>query len=398
MNLTTRGSPAADILVVDDTPINLHLLTGVLQDRGYSVRPVSSGEAALQAARAAAPDLVLLDIDMPGMDGFQICEHLKADPTLADVPVIFISALTEVLDKVRAFSLGGIDYITKPFQAEEVHARVATHLELRRQRRELQQSYDRLQELERLRDGLVHMVIHDLRSPLTALVGYLELLELEAGGALSPTARSNLRRARDASGKMIGLVGSVLDVSRMEEGKLTPELHACDMGDLARQVTDSLRSLARDRSLSVERTPQPVMALADRDLVSRVLENLLSNALKLTPPGGAVRVGVERRDDEVEIAVHDDGPGVPPELRERIFDKFAQVEARARGSRFPSSGLGLTFCKLAVEAHGGRIGAESKEGGGSRFWFTLPAAWPALTPEAARADRRASPRAGSWGP
>ena len=164
-----------NVIVVDDTPANLQLLTGMLKERGYKVRPVPSGKLALQAAKNDPPDLILLDIMMPEMDGYEVCERLKADEKLREIPVIFISALNETMDKVRAFGVGGVDYVTKPFQFEEVDARVRTHLELQRQRRKLKENYEQLRRLEELRDNLVHMIVHDLRNPLTGISGFLDL-------------------------------------------------------------------------------------------------------------------------------------------------------------------------------------------------------------------------------
>ncbi|MEI8352800.1 MAG: response regulator, partial [bacterium] len=176
MRETTTDPEAPGILIVDDAPANVRLLADMLKDRGYKIRVALSGELALQAAHNHPPGLILLDINMPEMNGYEVCERLKADAKLRDIPVIFISAMHETLDKVKAFSMGGVDYITKPFQTEEVGARVRTHLELHRQRRELQRSYARLRELENLRDTLVHMIVHDLRNPLSVVRGSLDVV------------------------------------------------------------------------------------------------------------------------------------------------------------------------------------------------------------------------------
>lgn len=162
-------------MVVDDTVANLKLLQAMLQAKDHHVLAFTSGKAALAAAAQNPPDLILLDINMPEFNGFQVCEHLKADEELREIPVIFISALNETADKIKAFSVGGADYVTKPFQFEEVYARVKAQLELRRQKHELQHSYDKLLELEALRDNLVHMIVHDMRSPLTVAIGNLDL-------------------------------------------------------------------------------------------------------------------------------------------------------------------------------------------------------------------------------
>ncbi|MEI9893792.1 MAG: response regulator [Chthoniobacter sp.] len=172
MNDRPPAPPAPDILVVDDTEANLQLLSGMLRERGYKVRPVPNGRLALQAAKSAPPDLILLDINMPDLDGYEVCAQLKRDERTASVPVLFISALNETMDKVLAFGVGGLDYITKPFQFEEVDARVAAHLKLRRlqvdleeRNSELRRTNAELRRLQELRDNLTHMIVHDLRLP-----------------------------------------------------------------------------------------------------------------------------------------------------------------------------------------------------------------------------------------
>ena len=368
---SSHSDSGASILVVDDTPANLQVLVGLLKERGHRVRPVLEGRLALRAARAEVPDLILLDINMPDMNGFEVCEQLKADPKLADTPVIFISGNTETVDKVRAFSVGGVDYVTKPFQMAEVEARVATHLELRRKRRELQESLEALRRLETLRDSLVHMVVHDLRSPLAAISACLEVIKWDAEEQHRQELAADVETALHATRTIIRLVNSVLDVSKMEGAEMRLQLVPADIAAVARESVDELESLVGTRQLVREWPEDPVMAIVDRDVVSRVLQNLLGNALKFTPATGAITVEVEANDDMVRVAVSDTGPGIPREYRERVFEKFGQVDAVLRGQRF-STGLGLTFCRLAVEAHGGRIGVDSEVGRGSTFWFVLP--------------------------
>jgi len=367
---------APSILAVDDTPANLKLLFGLLKERGYRVRPVPSGALALQAATAEPPDLILLDIGMPEMDGFEVCARLKADPRTKDVPIIFLSAHTDTEEKVKAFAVGGVDYVTKPFQFAEVDARVATHLELRCQKRELQQSYDTLAELEKSRDSLVHMIVHDLRAPLAAMCAFLELLENDTRDVLSAENHGDIEEALAAAKKMAGMVSAILDVNKLEAGKLVPARSECNVVALAAEVVGSLGSLAGDRVVTVAREQAAVTAQVDRDLVSRVIQNLLANALKFTPACGSVRVTVVQGADVVRVEVADSGPGIAPADREKIFEKFGQVSARAEGRQGSSTGLGLAFCKLAVEAHGGCLGVDSEQGEGATFWFTLPAGAP----------------------
>jgi two-component system, sensor histidine kinase and response regulator len=365
----TETQTPASVLVVDDTVDNLRLLTGVLAQMGHEVRPVTSGAQALLAARHSPPDLVLLDVTMPQMSGYEVCARLKADPLLKDIPVIFLTALSDIADKVKAFEVGGIDYITKPFHLEEVQARVRTHLALSRANLQLSRSYAKLQKLEQLREDLVHMVVHDMRSPLMVLVSNLEFLKVESH-KLSPQAGEDLQAAMDGAQVVARMANDMLDVSRLEEGKLNLTLGEHDLGVLAEKIRASLLGFERGRNIELE-VRSPTVAACDSGLVQRVLENLVGNAIKHTPSSSVISISVGSRSGRARVEISDGGPGVPTEARQRIFEKFATVSGRRR-DRYHSAGLGLAFCKLAVEAHGGTIGVEPHEPEGSTFWFELP--------------------------
>ena len=365
------GAMPPNILVVDDTPANLQLLVGMLKEHSFKVRPVPNGELAIRAAQANPPDLILLDITMPGMDGYEVISRLKAHPATREIPVLFISALNETSDKVRAFQAGGVDYITKPFQFEEVEARVRTHLELRRQRIELKKNYEQLRKLEQLRDDLTHMIVHDMRSPLLGLQLTVDLLAMSEPAHKSENAES-LDTARQAVSVLIEMVNQMLDVSRLESGHIELYKTSCDLAALIRLVVDSYRVQAGARTLIMQ-TSGPVSTDLDEDLIRRVLANLVGNALKFTPADGRISIGASASGDMVRVEVTDTGPGIAPEDQQKIFAKFGQLDSpqKRRGS-----GLGLTFAKMAVEAHGGQIGVESRVGGGSTFWFSLPTSFP----------------------
>lgn len=371
--MTTETFSSRDIpgiLIVDDVPENLELLSGILRQRGYEPRPVPSGKLALVAAKADPPDLILLDIRMPEMNGLEVCERLKADAAMKDIPVIFITALTDIAAKMKSFSVGAVDYVTKPFQAEEVCARVATHLELRRRNRELQRSYDSLRELERHRDSLVHMIVHDMRSPLMAILGNLEMAQIET---LSDDAADFIGAASNSAGTIVEMISSLLDVSKLEAGQMKLVFTEVDLMALANATIRMLEPLRDRRRLALTSVMEMDAFPCDANLIQRVLQNLIGNAIKFTDKEkGIITVGVEETaKDWVRVTVVDNGPGIPLEYRRKIFDKFCQVETR-RQKRAHSTGLGLTFCKLAVEAHGGRIGLESEVGKESMFWFELP--------------------------
>jgi signal transduction histidine kinase len=370
----------ADVMVVDDTPANLAILEQMLSGEGYGVRPFLRGSQALAAAAAEPPDIILLDVNMPEMDGYEVCARLKADPRLADIPVLFVSALGEVWDKVRAFEAGGVDYVTKPFAFDELRARVAVQVQLRQAQRQLIErhgqlaaSYEQLERLEAMRDGLVHMIVHDLRSPLTGLQSFCDLLTHGLAGT-TPELHEYAQLAAEATARMLKLVNSLLDVHRLEAGELRPELAPCDLRELGEQVLRDAELAREQRRFELSAPPEPLLALVDAGLLRRVLGNLVDNAIKFTDAGdGLVRLTLARTDGGVRLEVSDNGSGIPPEYQERVFDKFGQVGTQAAETApRPSTGLGLAFCKLAVEAHGGRIGVTSDLCAGTTFWLVLP--------------------------
>ena len=364
------SAPVASVLVVDDTVENLRVLSDLLGEQGYEVRAVTSGRQALQAVEHDPPDLILLDITMPDMDGFEVCRRLRATEWSKDVPVIFLTALTATADKLRAFDAGGVDYVTKPFQFEEVLARVRTHVALRRAQTALADSYEGLRALEQLRDDLVHMIVHDMRSPLTALQIDLNLLKGPAA-ALDEVSRQGLQAALDSVKALNRMANDLLDVSRLEEGKMPIDRAEWDLTQIASEVRSTLRSIDRERPIDIE-TAGPVRATCDGTLVRRVLENLVSNGIRHTPAGSRIRISLASDRGRVRVEVHDQGRGVPPDAREKIFEKFGALQARHDRS-YHTVGLGLAFCKLAIRAQGGTIGVDSGVPAGSTFWFELPA-------------------------
>ncbi len=361
------------IMVVDDTPANLKLLNDILQKIGYRVLAFPKGDLAIKAAVKKPPDLILLDIMMPGMNGFEVCRKLKSYDHLAEIPIIFISALDDMQNKVKAFSVGGVDYVTKPFQYEEVHARVRTHLELNLQKKKLKENYEQLKELEALRDSLVHMIVHDLRSPLMSITGYLDLALMEK---LPENITDYLLNVKEASDMLIELINTLLDVNKIESGKIDLAYSTVDVLQLAQNVLKKFASLKGNRVLKLESEKDSIIVNCDRQLIERVIWNLVGNAIKFTPQkGGKVIISASTENKAAIITVTDNGHGIPRQYRDKIFDKFTQVKMRKSGIR-ASTGLGLTFCKLVVEAHGGRIHVDSEPKKGTSFSIVLPLQCP----------------------
>ncbi len=375
MQQNTEALSRPLVLLVDDSATIRQQLRGVLLRDGYAVHCAENGEAALSWTEKQLPDLCLLDVGLPGIDGYEVARRLHAIPGAQDLPIIFISAYDADHNVASGFAAGGVDYVVKPVRESEVLARVSTHVRLRTLHRklelahqELNASYEKLKDAEQLREDLMHMMVHDMRGPLSAVLGSLDLLD-PPGTTTSTDDRRSLKVALAAARHLSDMVDSLLDINRLEEGELPIALASRALSPLIdRAVTTLGLGSELGRRLHVEVPPAEVRC--DGELVERVLGNLLSNSLRFSAPDDPITIGASKLKHYVKVNVIDRGPGVAPDDRERIFRKYAQGlrQPRARGS----SGLGLAFCRLAVEAMAGEIGVEDTPGGGATFWFTLP--------------------------
>ncbi len=358
--------------MVDDEPKSRELLRDVLAGAGHSVTEASGGSEALDRVRENPPDTVLLDVMMPGLDGYEVCARMKRDPASAHIPVIMVTALSEREDRLRGIASGADDFLNKPIDLHEVKLRVRNALYAKHLFDRVRENYSRLQELEQQRETLTHMVIHDLKQPITAISGYLQLLQMKTEALGDAKLHGITGAAREVLASLLGMIESILDIHKLEEGRLVLDKKDGDLVSLINEVAQSMESRLKNYDFSM-RFPENEMVLSfDRGLIKRVMVNLMENALKHTPQEKLIRIAAANEGPVFRISVTDRGPGIPEEYHQKIFEKFGQVEMNA-GGKARSTGLGLTFCKLAVEAHGGEIGVGSSPGKGSTFWFTLPA-------------------------
>lgn len=363
------------ILLVDDEERNLALLESLLRPQGYRTSRARDGETALRLAGAEAPDCILLDVMLPGQDGFTVCRRLKADPATAAVPVIMVTALQEREDRARGLEAGADDFLSKPVNMHELRARIRSLLRLRFLHEELAERLRQLAAAEALKEQLTHLLIHDLNGPLSALKVNLSILLAGLEGPLRPQQEGILTSALANAEHLARLIRTLLDIARLEEGRLPVKREPVSLRALAAAACGEQQPAFRAKGVTLEvAIPADLPpVLGDEELLGRTLDNLLRNALQFTPPGERVTVSARAEAEGVTLTVRDTGEGIPADFREKIFDKFAQVEVRAHGRR-RGTGLGLTFCRLAVEAHDGRIWVESEEGRGSCFSVSLPGA------------------------
>jgi len=359
------------ILVVDDMAVNVRLLAGILKLADYDVVMAASGTEALDRLQISAVDVVLLDVMMPEMDGFEVCRRIKAETPF--LPVVMVTALQETTDRVKALEAGADDFLTKPVDEVEVVARVKSLVRLKRQHDELERAYADLRRVETMRDDLTYMIVHDLRTPLTSLLTGLQSLELL--GELSPDQLEVVWMAVTGGQTLLSIINDLLDIGKMESGPVELKRQEIAPGRLIAAAAAQVSALLLDKRLTLrQEAPDALPTLhADEDKLCRTLVNLLGNAVKFTPRDGTITLTTrfDATEKTVLFSVSDTGEGIPKEAFERIFEKFGQVETRKSGRKM-STGLGLTFCKMAVEAHGGRIWVESEPGKGSTFSFTIP--------------------------
>jgi len=364
------------ILVIDDNAENLALAQATLDDEGYQVVLAASGEEGLRKFEIEQPDCVLLDVRMPGMDGFAVCDRIRASTHGAHTPVVFLTAQRDVDTFDRALRAGADDFLTKPVRPTELIVRVHAALKLRKMSTELREHYelvrhqrDDLMRVQLQKERLSAFVVHDLKNPVSTMDLHAQLLLREPG--LSPSARESVQHIRQEARSLLRLLLNLLDISKSEEGALVARLEDVDLATLSAEVTAALSVKAEASGVTFACAIDVAHVRADRDLLQRVLENLIENAIRHAPTGSRISVGARVRDDGVYIHVADAGPGVPADLREKIFDPFVQLESGDRVVTRTGRGLGLTFCRLAIEAHGGRIWVEDAAPG-STFYLRLP--------------------------
>jgi signal transduction histidine kinase len=361
------------ILIVDDVAANLKLLSDTLKAEGYKIRPVPNGALALQVAEKEKPALILLDIMMPGMNGYKVCRQLKENPKLKDVPVIFISALNDTNDIVKGLNLGGVDYITKPFRPEEIKARVSTHLKLHLQSIELLRKNRELQEINVTKDKLFSIMAHDLRSPFTSLLGLTKIMT-ENIKTLSPEKIEKMAGILNKSARnLFNLLENLLQWARMQQGNISfnPEsfLLFFEVSGCISSIFDSAENKGIEINLNI---PDNLEVLADMHMFETVIRNVIFNAVKFTPKGGRITVSAKTTANNfAEISIRDTGIGMNNELMSKLF-KLDEQTGRTGTEGEPTTGLGLIICKDFIERHGGKIWVESEEGKGSTFYFTFP--------------------------
>ncbi len=373
--------PGGSILVVDDDQRNVRLMESILRSSGYPVARAYDGEEALRLVESERPDLVLLDVMMPKMSGFEVCQRLKSRYETRLLPVIMVTALNALEDKVQALEIGADDFLSKPINKVELLAKVRATLrvkslqdEVERQKGELERRNQELLRIQMFKESMAQMVVHDLKNPLAGIMGNIQLMQMQRAELTEARFEELLTRTQESSRQLMRMILNILDIGKLEEQKMPIHVEPLELHRIINENMAELASLSARDGVLLDNQVSPSLphVHADRELIARVFANLLNNALKHTPTGGRVSVEAREEGGEVVLCVRDTGEGIPEDLQPYIFDKFVAGESISGRRHMYDSGLGLTFCKLAVQSHHGRIWIKSRPGQGTAVFVALP--------------------------
>lgn len=363
------------ILIVDDDEIIRKLLRRVLERSGFTIDEAPSGEGALTRIEANCPDLILLDVVMDGIDGFQTCRKLKAIEGLAEVPIIFVTGRSDTGSIVEGLNAGGNDYITKPINRHEALARIRNHLKMRKLMRMQSEFIDGLKQANLAKNRVIGVASHDLRNPIASIRGLSEFLV--ESGPLNDEQREIATTIQTTSDSMLSLVEELLDISVIESGEERIDYQPCNLYEIIASSIGIYQFTARKKSIEIElkdRGEVPDLLMLDKTQFRRLIDNMLSNAVKYSPLGTNVSVLVQSSGESLKIIVEDEGPGIPENEMHKLFTDFGKTSVKPTGSE-TSTGLGLAICKKVAEIHKGRIYAANREDrSGMRFTVELNAA------------------------
>jgi len=364
------------ILLVDDYPDNLRILGTILKEEHYSIAAATSGKQALDFMKTHSPDLILLDLQMPDMDGYQVCKTIKKSPQWQVIPIIFLTARIESQDIVKGLQCGAVDYICKPFNRAELLSRVKNHISLKLAEDKIIEQNQYLQHLIDEKNTLLEIVAHDLRNPLTGIVGLVDVLyavikenDLEL---LEAECLDIFPHIKNAVSKMLDNVCAILDLQKMESGILEVDIQQCNIAEIIREVLETNKVNADKKEIKISfQCDQPVLAQVDKIRIREIFDNLLGNAIKYSPYRQPIIVQLSKDKQNFTFIIKDNGQGFSEDDKKNIFKKYQQLSAKPTGNE-SSTGLGLSIVKKLVELFGGSIKLESQYHKGSKFTVTLP--------------------------
>ncbi len=369
------------ILIVEDSQENMDLLVYFLHPQGYEIISVYDGLSALQKVEEEHPDIILLDIMLPKMDGYEVCGRLKKDPETKFIPIIMLTALKELKDKVRALEVGADDFLTKPFENIELLARVKSllrlkeyHDELQSKNMELAEKNESLMRMDRFKEDLTNLIIHDMKNPLFVIQGNLQMMSMSMENVPPEILKKYAQRIERSSQQLLRMVVNLLDISRIEEGTIDLKNDHANINEIIDKIIERIKDYPenKNKEIIVDLDSNLPELTIDRSVMGRVFENLINFSITNLVDEGKVIISTAAVDDQrIQFVTHDNGTQIPKNYHDKIFEKFSQTEIKDSGYRVDRA-LGLTFCKMAVEAHKGSMWLDLENKVGNKFIIELP--------------------------
>jgi two-component system sensor histidine kinase/response regulator len=367
------------IMIIDDNPANLEVALAHLQFAGYGIETANSARQALDKLKLCTPDIFLIDIMMPVVDGFELAKILKSNEETADIPIIFITALNQPDDMVRGFSCGAVDYISKPFNKDELVSRVRNHLNLIKQTRTIKFQNNALKRLNKEKNGIIELTAHDLKNPLQSVLGFADIL-LDKIPSHENELINYVLTIKSSAQKAVNIIKDLMEVNMIEEGKLKLNIEKFDIRDALVKVIEDYLFVAENKKqiICYDETELECFVEADKSKMERIFDNLISNAIKFTQIGGKINIKCDvvknsiDSDSNIIISIKDNGPGFTEDDKSKLFTKFAKLSAKPTSDE-SSTGLGLSIVKKLTELLNGSISLESSSGNGSVFTLKFKA-------------------------
>ncbi|MBF0099645.1 MAG: hybrid sensor histidine kinase/response regulator [Desulfobacterales bacterium] len=362
----------AMILLVDDIPENIQVLGKILQNTGYSIAIATNAKETFELLERELPDLILLDVMLPDLDGFEICKKIKENELIKDIPIIFLTAKTELEDKIYGFEVGAVDYITKPFKDIEVISRVRTHVQLKQSKDMIKLYSENLEKTNATKDKLFSIIAHDLRSPMNHLFQIIDLIRYRT---LNKDKEDYYLKQCETSIKhTMVLLDNLLNWAKSQQNQMVYTPQPIDIVKIVYDSIAQLSDMANDKTISLKSDLKTsILAYADPNMIITVMRNLIQNAIKFTHTSGTITISANKRDTDIEISVADTGIGMSQECINNLFKINMDRRFIKQGTENEKgTGIGLLLCKEFVEKNNGSIWVESQEGKGSTFRFTIP--------------------------